>query len=85
MTRRDEPVESTTHPCPYCDRRERSAELLSLHVGQAHWDRATGVERDRYRDAYERESEQLWRFRLISAAVLVALYFGFLFAYAIIG
>lgn len=85
MTRHDDSAEPTTHPCPYCERRERSTELLSLHVGETHWERATEKERDRYREAYERESELLWRFRLLSVAVLVALYFGFLFAYAIVG
>lgn len=77
--------EVSTHHCPYCERRERTSELLALHVGEEHWERATDDEHERYREAYQRESEQLWRFRLLVVGALVALYFGFLFAYAIVG
>lgn len=85
MTRHADSAEPTSQPCPYCDRQESTPELLALHVGEAHWDSATHGERDRYREAYEHESEQLWRFRLVSVGVLVALYFGFLFVYAVVG
>lgn len=77
--------EASTKRCPYCERRERTSELLALHVGEDHWERATTEERERYREAYERESEELWRFRLLVLGALVSLYFGFLFAYAIVG
>ena len=75
----------TVHRCPYCDRRERTRELLALHVGEAHWDSATDAERYRYREAYSAESEALWRYRLLAVGALVILYFGFLFAYAVVG
>lgn len=77
--------EPTLHSCPYCSRDERTETLLALHVGEEHWDRATETERDRYREAYEAESEALWRFRLLAVAALVVLYFGLLFTYSIVG
>ncbi|MFB6093386.1 MAG: C2H2-type zinc finger protein [Halanaeroarchaeum sp.] len=75
----------STVACPYCDRREPSEHLQSLHVGEEHWERATEGERQRYREAYEEESAALWRFRLLAVGVLVVVYFAFLFAYAIVG
>lgn len=81
----DATAESTLHRCPYCDRRERTETLLALHIGETHWDVATESERERYETAYEDESDALWRFRLLSVGALVLLYFGFLFAYAIVG
>ncbi|MFB6081758.1 MAG: C2H2-type zinc finger protein [Halanaeroarchaeum sp.] len=75
----------TEHTCPYCDRREPTEHLLALHVGEEHWERATEAERERFRSAYEMESEDLWRFRLTAIGVLVLLYFGFLFLYAVVG
>ncbi|MFW5919633.1 MAG: DUF7410 domain-containing protein [Halanaeroarchaeum sp.] len=77
--------DESVHHCPYCDREERTERLLSLHVGEEHWEEASKTERDRYREAYEAESEALWRFRLLAAGALVILYFGFLFAYSIVG
>lgn len=85
MTRETSADEDTVFHCPYCDRDERTERLRSLHVGEEHWDQATEAERDRYREAYEAESEALWRFRLLAVAALVFLYFGFLFAYSIVG
>ena len=81
----DESLDADGYPCPYCDRREVSETLRTLHVGEQHWDRCTDAEREAYRDAYEAESEALWTFRLKAVALLVALYFGFLFTYSIVG
>jgi len=81
----DETSDATGRVCPYCERRESTADLLALHVGEEHWEAASAEERERYETAYEVESEELWRFRLIAVGALVVLYFGFLFAYAIVG
>ena len=81
----DETPDATDHACPYCERRESTVDLLTLHVGEEHWEVASADERERYETAYEAESEALWRFRLIAVGALVVLYFGFLFAYAIVG
>lgn len=70
--------------CPYCDRRERTEHLRALHVGEEHWEMATAAERDQFRDAYETESVALRRFRLLALGMLVLLYFGFLFIYAVV-
>ncbi|MFB6069964.1 MAG: C2H2-type zinc finger protein [Halanaeroarchaeum sp.] len=78
-------MSSNGHPCPYCDRREPTEHLLALHVGGEHWERCSATERERYQAAYDRESEELWRFRLQAVAVLVILYFGFLFLYSVVG
>ena len=81
----DTPPDDAVYHCPYCDREERTERLRSLHVGEEHWDLATDSERDRYSEAYEAESAALWRFRLLAVGALVFLYFGFLFAYSIVG
>lgn len=85
MTASTSGPDSTTHGCPYCDRRERTEHLLVVHVGEEHWERATDEERNQYRTAYEAESDALWRFRLIAVGALVVIYFAFLFAYSIVG
>lgn len=85
MTAASNQQDESVHHCPYCERDERTRRLLSLHVGEEHWDEASDTERDQYREAYEAESEALWRFRLLAAGALVILYFGFLFAYSIVG
>lgn len=85
MTGEQSTTDATVHDCPYCRRPEPTGQLLVLHVGEEHWEQATERERDRYRTAYEAESEALWRFRLIAVGALVVIYFGFLFTYSIVG
>lgn len=71
--------------CEYCGRRFATPRLLALHWGHRHDDRLTASERDAYRAAYEEETRTLRRYRIKAVAVLVVLYFGFLFAFALFG
>lgn len=71
--------------CSYCGRRFVDGRVLALHRGREHPDRLSAGERTAYDAAYEAETAELRRFRLKALAVLVFVYFGFLFAYSIFG
>ena len=77
------PPEATPHECPYCGTPFPRERACTLHVGLAHGDRATDDEVAAFQNAYRGEREGLRRFQLIALAVLVVLYFGFLFAFAV--
>lgn len=76
------PADASPADCPYCDRPLESERLLVLHKGLDHWERLGDGERERFREAYEDESQNLRTFRLKIVALLVVLYFGFLFVYS---
>jgi len=77
------PPDATAHECPYCGRPFPRERARTLHVGLDHPDRADDDEIEAFRAAYRDERDGLRRFQLLALAVLVALYFGFLFAYAV--
>ena len=68
--------------CRHCGRSFPSTRTLVLHRGVRHPEALSADERAAYRDAYADEEAQLRSFRLRALAVLVLLYFGFLFVYA---
>ena len=76
------PADADTYACSYCGRPFTREEYLVLHRGLAHPDALTDAERDAYEDAYAEEQAEIKRFRIIALGVLVAIYFGFLFTYA---
>lgn len=70
--------------CQYCGRTVATEELLALHKGHTHDWRLDEAERAAYEAAYRAETETLRVYRLKVIAVLVLLYFGSLFAYALV-
>lgn len=70
--------------CPYCDRPFGRERLCRLHVGHSHADELTDAERTEYETAYDAESDDLFRYQLKLVASLVVLFFGFVYAYAIV-
>jgi hypothetical protein len=69
--------------CPHCGRPFRRERHLDLHLGLDHGDRVDDGARERFETAYIDEGEEIRRFRLKVLAVLVVLYFGFLFTYSV--
>lgn len=62
----------------------RHEDHLVLHRGLEHSDELSEDEVAVFHDAYEAESEELRLFRLKALALLVLLYFGFLFMYSFV-
>jgi hypothetical protein len=79
----DVPADAEAHVCAYCDRPFTSEEYLVLHRGLSHADALSADERAAYERAHEEEQAAIKRFRIIALGALVAIYFGFLFAYAV--
>ena len=77
------PADAETHVCSYCGRPFTSEEYLVLHRGLAHPDAISAEERAAYERASEEEQADVKRFRIVALGALVAIYFGFLFAYAV--
>lgn len=69
--------------CPYCDRPFATRDRLVLHTGLEHPDRLDDEEAAAYEAARESERESLRRYKLEVLFVVVAVYFAFLFAYAV--
>jgi hypothetical protein len=82
--RYDVPPDATALACPRCGRPFVHKRHRDLHIGQAH----TGLdddERAAYEAARDQEADELRRFRILSLGLLVVIYFGFLFLYAVAG
>ena len=79
------PSGESAYECAYCGCPFRNEEYLVLHRGLQHGDELTEGEVEEFYDTYEEETEELKHFRLKALGVLVLLYFGFLFIYAIVG
>lgn len=77
------PPEERPHECPYCGTPFPRERAHTLHVGLEHGERATEDEVEAFQAAYRDERPGLRRFQLLALAVLVVLYFGFLFAFAV--
>lgn len=77
------PADESAAACPYCDRPLETEELLILHEGLDHWERLDEERREAFRETYESETEDLRTFRLKMLALLVVLYFAFLFVYSV--
>ncbi|MFC6988269.1 C2H2-type zinc finger protein [Haloplanus sp. GCM10025708] len=79
----DVPADAEAHVCSYCGRPFAREKYLVLHRGLAHPDDVSDGERDAYERAYAEEQADIDRFRIVALGVLVVIYFGFLFAYAV--
>jgi hypothetical protein len=77
------PPSASTVRCEYCDRPFAREEYRALHRGLAHESEMDDDERDEFARAREDETDELRKFRLKALAVLVALYFTLLMAYAV--
>ncbi len=64
------PGEEPAGRCPHCDRPFREADLLDLHVCEAHPEAATDAERVAYEDAIEAERDALFLYQLKVTVVL---------------
>lgn len=80
----DVPPGASVHRCSYCGRPFAAETYLVLHRGLAHGDELSDAEREAFAAAYEREETDLRRFRIVALGLLVLLYFGFLFAFAVV-
>jgi hypothetical protein len=78
------PPDATAHRCDRCGRPFTRDRFLALHRGLEHPEDLSTAERDAFEAAREAEESQLYRFRLLALAALVALYFGFLMLYAVV-
>jgi hypothetical protein len=80
----DVPPDGPVHRCTYCDRPFAEESYLILHRGLAHADVLSQIEREAFADAYTEEEADLGRFRIVALGLLVLLYFGFLFTFAVV-
>lgn len=71
--------------CPHCGRPFADERFRTLHEGLAHYDHLDADRQADFADAYEAEQESIRLFRLKALAVLIVLYFGFLWAYSVVG
>lgn len=73
--------EGEVHACPHCDRPFARAEYVVLHVGLEHPGSLSADDRERFAAVYRGETGEIKRFRLKALALLIGLYFTFLFVY----
>jgi hypothetical protein len=71
--------------CGYCGRPFADDDLLALHRGVDHGNRLDEEERAAFAAAVEREDDALRLYRLKAVGIIVALYFGLLMTYALVG
>jgi hypothetical protein len=80
----DVPPDAPVYRCAYCGRPFAEESYLVLHRGLAHADALSETEREAFADAYAEEEADLGRFRIVALGLLVLLYFGFLFTFAVV-
>lgn len=80
----DVPPGDSPFECEYCGRPFRHEDHLVLHRGLDHPDALSESEVEAFQETYRAEAEEIRLFRLKALALLVLLYFGFLFAYSAI-
>lgn len=81
----DVPGDASPSVCTRCGRPFPDERPLALHRVYDHPDAVTDAEREAAEAAYDAETDELRRFRLLALGGVVLLYFGFLFAYAVFG
>jgi hypothetical protein len=70
--------------CSRCGQPFARDRHLALHRGLDHWSGLTDDEREAFEAARADEEADLRRFRIVALGVLVLVYFGFLFVYALV-
>jgi hypothetical protein len=78
------PPDEEPYVCAHCDEPFAREQYLALHRGLEHYGQLSEDERVAFDEAYDDENAELYRFRIVALGGLVALYFLFLFAYALI-
>ena len=76
------PPDAPARVCERCGRPFARETYLVLHRGLDHYADLTDAEREAFESAYRDERADIRRFRIVALGGLVALYFGFLLAYA---
>lgn len=75
--------QTPTNTCKYCGRPFAAQDRLDLHRGLAHDGVLDESEKEAFEAARANEKDDLRMFRLKALGMIVILYFGFLFLYAI--
>lgn len=70
--------------CPRCGRPFARAEYVTLHLGLDHPETLSEDDRERFAEVYRGETDEIKRFRLKALAVLIAMYFAFLYLYLLL-
>lgn len=70
--------------CPHCGRPFARAEYVTLHLGLDHSETLSEDDRERFVEVYRGETDEIKRFRLKALAVLIAMYFAFLYLYLLL-
>jgi hypothetical protein len=78
------PEGAPVYRCAYCDRPFAEESYRTLHHGLAHEGVLDEAEREAFEAAYAEENASIGRFRIIALGLLVLLYFGFLFVFAVV-
>ncbi|WP_435154366.1 C2H2-type zinc finger protein [Haladaptatus sp. DFWS20] len=78
------PPGESVYECAYCGQPFSHEEYLVLHRGLEHGDELNDTQVSAFHDAYREETDELRLFRLKALALLVLLYFGFLFTYSVV-
>ena len=76
--------ETPAGACEYCGQPFPTSERLVLHKGLEHHQQLDDSEQEAFVSEFTDEEDDLRALRLRALAVLVLVYFGFLFIYAII-
>lgn len=78
------PDETPATHCPYCGRPFSREQLCTLHIGNSHRNEWTETEREKFEDAYETESDELFVYHLKVIAALVFIFFAFAYVYVFV-
>ena len=78
------PDEEPPVRCRYCDRQFRSERHELLHLGVDHDDEWTDEESDRYEEAFEEETHDLFTLHVLLVIFVLLGYFFFAYLYIIV-
>lgn len=78
------PEESEPLRCPYCDRPFARDRLRDLHVGESHSQAMSEPEMNRYEDAVDAESDELFILHLKVIAALTLTFFAIAYLYVFV-
>jgi hypothetical protein len=84
MERTRVPPDEEPYVCAHCGEPFAREQYLALHRGLDHYAQLNDAERAAFDEAYDDETADLFRFRIVALGGLVALYFAFLFAYILV-
>ncbi|MFB6143629.1 MAG: hypothetical protein ABEJ30_09850 [Halorientalis sp.] len=70
--------------CPHCGRPFTGERLRDIHVGEAHPDALTDVEREAHAAAVDAEGDDLFVYHLKVVGALVAVYAGLVLVYMVV-